>query len=71
MLFCTGSTGILGAIGEGVNGDSTVLLTKSVMDIFAAFAFAAHMGPMIACIAPRIPVLPVQKSISRPTKRLI
>ena len=47
MLFCTGSTGILGAIGEGVNGDSTVLLTKSVMDIFAAFAFAAHMGPMI------------------------
>ena len=36
---------------EGVNGDSTVLLTKSVMDIFAAFAFAAHMGPMIACIA--------------------
>ena len=51
MLFCTGSTGILGAIGEGVNGDSTVLLTKSVMDIFAAFAFAAHMGPMIACIA--------------------
>lgn len=33
MLFCTGSTGILGAIGEGVNGDSTVLLTKSVMDI--------------------------------------
>ena len=21
------------------------------MDIFAAFAFAAHMGPMIACIA--------------------
>ena len=51
VLFCTGSTGILGAIGEGVNGDSTVLLTKSVMDIFAAFAFAAHMGPMIACIA--------------------
>lgn len=28
MLFCTGSTGILGAIGEGVNGDSTVLLTN-------------------------------------------
>ena len=35
MLFCTGSTGILGAIGEGVNGDSTVLLTKSVYGHFS------------------------------------
>lgn len=44
MLFCTGSTGILGAIGEGVNGDSTVLLTKSVMDNFCSICFCCSYG---------------------------
>lgn len=51
MLFCTGSTGILGALGEGMTGDRTVLLTKSVMDLFASFSFAASMGVIVAAIA--------------------
>lgn len=51
MLFCTSSTGILGALSEGMTGSATVLLTKSVLDLFTAFAFAASMGVLVALIA--------------------
>lgn len=51
MLFCTGSTGILGALTEGMTGDRTVMLSKSVMEIFGSASFAASMGIMVALIA--------------------
>ncbi len=44
MLFCVGSFTILGAIEEGLTGDFTLLLTKSVMDGFSSIALASAFG---------------------------
>ncbi|MEN8122069.1 MAG: DUF554 domain-containing protein [Bacteroidota bacterium] len=44
LLFCMGSMTILGAFDEGMKGDPTLLITKSVMDGFAAMALASAFG---------------------------
>lgn len=44
LLFCVGSFTILGAIEEGLTGDFTLLLTKSVMDGFSSIALASAFG---------------------------
>ncbi len=44
MLFCIGSMAILGPLDEGLTGDYTILLTKSVLDGFAAMALSAAFG---------------------------
>jgi uncharacterized membrane protein YqgA involved in biofilm formation len=44
LLFCVGPMTILGSIQDGLNGDYTLLATKSTLDGFASLAFAASMG---------------------------
>lgn len=44
VLFCLGSMTILGAIDEGIHGDRTLILTKSVLDGFTAIALASYYG---------------------------
>ena len=44
LLFCIGPVAILGAIQDGLMGDIQLLVVKSVMDAFAAFAFASTLG---------------------------
>ncbi len=44
LLFCVGSMTVLGAIEEGLGGFPAILLTKSIMDGFAAIALAASLG---------------------------
>lgn len=44
LLFCMGSMTILGAFDEGIKGDTTLLITKSVMDGFASIALASALG---------------------------
>ena len=44
VTFCASGTNIFGAISEGISGDFTILLSKAVMDIFAATIFAATLG---------------------------
>ena len=51
LLFCTGATGILGALIEGMTGDRTILYAKSVLDFFTAGIFAASMGILVIFIA--------------------
>ncbi len=48
LLFCMGSMTILGAFDEGMKGDPTLLITKSVMDGFAAMALASAFGIGVA-----------------------
>jgi hypothetical protein len=48
VLFCASATGIFGALTEGITGDATVLLTKSVLDLFTAMIFAATLGAVVA-----------------------
>ena len=45
LVFCVGPLTILGSIQDGLTGDSSLLVIKSMLDGFAALAFAASMGP--------------------------
>ena len=44
LVFCVGPMTILGSIQDGLTGDYSLLAIKSVLDGFAAIAFAASMG---------------------------
>jgi uncharacterized membrane protein YqgA involved in biofilm formation len=44
LVFCVGPLTFLGAIQNGLTGDITLLSIKSVLDGFAALAFAASLG---------------------------
>ena len=48
LVFCVGPMTILGSIQDGLTGDSTILILKSVLDGFAAVAFASVMGIGVA-----------------------
>jgi uncharacterized membrane protein YqgA involved in biofilm formation len=44
LMFCMGSMTIIGAFDEGLKNDSTLLITKSVMDGFSSIALASALG---------------------------
>src|SRR2546430_4887024 len=44
LVFCVGPLTILGAIHDGLTGDYQLLAIKSVLDGFAALAFASALG---------------------------
>ena len=44
LLFCVGPMTILGSIQDGLRGDYNLLAVKSVLDGFAALAFASTLG---------------------------
>ena len=50
VLFCASGSGIFGSLTEGMTGDATILLTKSVLDLFTAMIFAASLGPVVAAV---------------------
>ena len=62
LLFCIGAMAIVGSLEEGIRGDATIIYTKSILDGFAAIAFAATYGTGV--IFSFIPVLLYQGSIT-------
>jgi hypothetical protein len=44
LLFCVGSMAIIGPIQEGLTGDYSILLTKSMLDGVAAIALSSTLG---------------------------
>ncbi len=44
LVFCIGPMTILGSIQDGLTGDITLLAIKSLLDGFAALAFASSLG---------------------------
>ena len=44
LLFCVGPMAILGSIQDGLSGDFQLLAIKSLLDGFAALAFASALG---------------------------
>ena len=44
LVFCVGPMTILGSIQDGLTGDYNLLAIKSVLDGFAAMAFASSLG---------------------------
>lgn len=45
LVFCVGPLTILGAIQNGLTGDTSLLATKSLLDGITSIAFAAAFGP--------------------------
>ncbi|SDK60629.1 DUF554 domain-containing protein [Natronincola ferrireducens] len=51
ILICTGSTGLMGAMTEAMTNDASILVAKSVLDLFASAIFASTLGISICLIA--------------------
>ncbi len=50
-IVCFSGTGIFGALSEGLDGDSSILIAKSVMDFFSVLVFSLELGNIIAFMA--------------------
>ncbi|MFZ0140824.1 MAG: DUF554 domain-containing protein [Aeromicrobium sp.] len=62
LVFCVGPLTILGAINEGLGRGADQLLLKSMLDFFAALAFAASFG--IGVMASALSVALIQGSLT-------
>ncbi|MCB8965313.1 MAG: DUF554 domain-containing protein [Ardenticatenaceae bacterium] len=62
LVFCVGPLTIQGAIEDGLLGDFTKLAIKSMLDGFAALAFATTLGPGV--LASIVVILGFQGGIS-------
>ena len=51
VLFCSSGTGIYGSIVSGMSGDHSILLAKSILDIFTAMIFACSLGMVTSLVA--------------------
>ena len=51
ILFCASGTGIYGSMISGMNGDHSILLAKSILDLFTALIFACTLGASVALVA--------------------
>jgi uncharacterized membrane protein YqgA involved in biofilm formation len=51
ILFCFSASGLFGALTEGMSGDSSILMLKSILDLFTAMIFATTAGYIILFIA--------------------
>ena len=51
LLFCASGTGIYGSIVSGMTGDNSILIAKSVLDLFTAMIFACMLGGVVSLIA--------------------
>ena len=45
LVFCVGPLTILGSIQDGLRGDPSLLITKSVLDGFTSLALSSALGP--------------------------
>lgn len=61
MLVCTASTGILGAMTEGLTGDPEILFAKAVLDFFTVAIFAVSLGWLSTVIS--VPFLIVDLAV--------
>lgn len=51
VLFCASGTGIYGSIISGMTGDHSIMIAKSILDLFTALIFACTLGAVVAVIA--------------------
>lgn len=58
VLFAASGTGIFGAMNEGMTGDCSLLIAKSVLDLFTSAIFAAGLGVSVATLC--IPQFAIQ-----------
>ncbi len=47
VLFCCGGTGWYGTLNEGLTGDGSILITKSILDFVTAVIFGSLLGKIV------------------------
>lgn len=62
LIFCIGAMAIIGSFEEGINGDTTILFTKAMLDGFASIALASSYG--IGVLFSFIPVIIYQGALT-------
>ena len=62
LIFCIGAMAIIGSFEEGINGDTTILYTKSILDGFASIALASSYG--VGVLFSFIPVIIYQGALT-------
>lgn len=62
LLFCVGPMTVVGSIQDGLSGDSTILVTKAIMDGFGSVALAATTG--VGVLFAAVTVLVVQGGLT-------
>jgi uncharacterized membrane protein YqgA involved in biofilm formation len=62
LLFCVGPMAVLGSLQDGLQGNASILITKSTLDGIASVAIAAALGPGTLLAA--LPILVYQGSIT-------
>ena len=66
VLFCVSGTGIYGCLDAGMTGNASVLLAKSVLDVFTAAVFACTLGAVTAVVAvPQLVVFLLMFSLAK------
>lgn len=58
IMFSFSGTGVFGAMNEGIAGDTSILVVKSLLDFFTAIIFSTTLGISVATIV--IPQLSFQ-----------
>lgn len=51
VLFCASGTGIYGSLCEGMSQDHTILIAKSILDLFTAMIFGCTLGKSVSLTA--------------------
>lgn len=51
VLFCASGTGIYGCLDAGMTGNPTILLSKTILDLFTAMVFACSAGLVVSIVA--------------------
>ena len=51
VLFCASGTGIYGSMISSMTGDHSILIAKSILDLFTALIFACSLGLVVSFVA--------------------
>lgn len=62
LMYCVGAMAIIGALEDGLTGDTKTLFAKSILDGVSSIVFAATLG--VGVVFSAIPVLLYQGSIT-------
>lgn len=62
LLFCVGSMTVTGSLQAGLTGDSSILLTKSMLDLVSSVMLAASLG--VGVLLSAVPVLVIEGGLA-------
>lgn len=51
LLFCVGAMTIVGSLNSGLQGDHSLIFTKSLLDLFSSMMLSASLGIGVLCSA--------------------